>query len=126
LADCDIEESYLSGFDMSGWTFERCNLRRTNLSTAVLESTRCLNCRAAFANFTGAKLNEAVFVASDLNNASLRRCALEGARFERCKLTGADLSEIKALSVHFEETLLINAKLPGISFRKRTLRRLDF
>lgn len=126
LVDCDIEEGDLSELDMSGWIFERCNLRRANLSEAVLNGTRWLNCRAAFVNLVDSWLEKAVFVATDLNNSSLRRCALEGARFERCKLTGADLSEIKALILHFEETLFVNAKLPGISFRKETLRRLDF
>lgn len=43
-----------------------------------------------------------------------------------CKFTGADLTDVRALEVRFEETLLINAKMPGRDFRKAMLTRLDF
>jgi uncharacterized protein YjbI with pentapeptide repeats len=65
-------------------------------------------------------------VAGDFNNCAFRRSILTAASFERCKLTGADLSEAKTLDIRFEETLLIHAKLPGYSFRKQTLKKLDF
>ena len=39
---------------------------------------------------------------------------------------GADLTDARMMDVHFEETLLINAKLPGHSFRKQKLVRVDF
>jgi len=84
------------------------------------------SCRGPFANFVGADLNEARFVACDLNNSQWRGARLGAAVFERCKLTGADLSEIKAFDLRFDETLLINAKLPGFSFRKQLLQRIDF
>ena len=43
-----------------------------------------------------------------------------------CKLTGADFSEARAMLVKFEEVLLVSAKLPGFSFRKEVLQRIDF
>ena len=36
------------------------------------------------------------------------------------------MSEAKIMHIHFEEVLLINAKLPSLSFRKETLKRVDF
>ena len=66
------------------------------------------------------------FLASDFNNCVLRRSTLAAATFERCKLTGADLSDAKSLDIRFEETLLIHAKLPGYSFRKQVLKKIDF
>jgi uncharacterized protein YjbI with pentapeptide repeats len=47
------------------------------------------------------------------------------ATFERCKLPGADMSEAKALGVTFNKTLLIYARLPGFSFHKQTLKRIE-
>lgn len=55
-----------------------------------------------------------------------RRAILTCALFRGCKLTGADLSDARLMDIAFEESLLIGAKLPGLSFRKRTLERLDF
>jgi uncharacterized protein YjbI with pentapeptide repeats len=48
------------------------------------------------------------------------------ASFTGCKLTGADLAEARAFGLGLEETLLINAKLPALSFRKQILKRVDF
>lgn len=102
------------------------HLRRADFAGAKLEGTTWRSCRAAFARFIGADLSDATIAASDFNNCVLRRSTLAAATFERCKLTGADLSEARALDVRFDETLLISAKLPGYSFRKQTLKRIDF
>lgn len=126
LIDCDLEEADLSKLDLCGWVFERCNLRRTNLSEARLEGTAWQSCRGAFSDFTGADLTEAQFLSGDFNNTVLRRAKLGSALFRGCKLTGADLTDARALHAAFEETLLINARLPSFSFRKLTLRRIDF
>lgn len=56
----------------------------------------------------------------------MRRAILTSTRFVDCKLTGADFTEARAMDIHFEEVLLVSAKLPGFSFRKETLRRVDF
>jgi fluoroquinolone resistance protein len=126
LVACDLEALNGAELDLSQWTFERCSFRRANLRRANLEGTRWVGCRAAFATFEGSRLEDAVFISSDLNNASFDRCALEGARFDGCKLTGAVLTGTSGINVHFEESLLSSAKLPGRSFRKKVLRRLDF
>src|SRR3546814_12900284 len=68
-----LEEVDLSRLDLSGWRFERCNLRHADLSGAVLEGVAWQGCRGAFANFTGATLAESSFHASDFNNAAFRR-----------------------------------------------------
>ncbi|WP_029624700.1 pentapeptide repeat-containing protein [Sphingomonas sp. KC8] len=126
IVDCDLEEADLSDLNLTGWTFERCNMRRTKFTGARLEGTRWISCRGPFADFVGVDLSEAVFSASDFNNAGFRRAGLSAAVFRGCKLTGADLTDAKCMDAVFEETLLINAKLPSHSFRKLTLRRLDF
>jgi fluoroquinolone resistance protein len=36
LVGCDLEDADLSRLDLSGWSFEQCNLRRTNLRKAQL------------------------------------------------------------------------------------------
>jgi uncharacterized protein YjbI with pentapeptide repeats len=126
LIGCDLEEVDLAGLDVSGWTFEQCTLRHADFSRAKAEATVWRSCRGAFANFTSSDLTGANFTASDFNNASFKRATLDSVRFDRCKLTGADLSAVQALEIHFDETLLINARLAGRSFRKATLKRLDF
>lgn len=126
LVDCDLEAADLSRLDLSDWTFERCSFRKTDLAGAALERSDWQSCRGAFANFTGADFTDATLIACDFNNASLKRACLEGARIERCKLTGADLTDARALHVHFDETLLVNAKVNARFFRKAKLRRIDF
>jgi len=126
LIDCDLEDANLSGLELTGWRFERCSLRRTDFSRARLETTLWTSCRGAFADFTECDLADAKFISCDFNNASLRRATLDSARIERCKLTGADLTEARAIDVIFDETLLVNARLAGHSFRKARLERIDF
>ena len=126
LVDCDLEQADLSGLDFSHWRFERCNLRRVDVSRAKFEGSHWQSCRAAFANFMACDLSETIFVATDFNNATFKRANLQSAKFAQCKLTGADLFEVKGLDITFDETLLISAKLPGHSFRKATLNRIDF
>lgn len=126
LIDCDLEEADLSGLDLSGWKFERCNLRRVDISRARLEGSVWQSCRGAFASFMASDLAQASFVASDFNNASFKRADLQACKFAQCKLTGADLFDAKGLDIAFEETLLINAKLSGHSFLKLTLKKIDF
>ena len=92
LVDCDLDEADLSGLDLSRWTFERCQLRRTDLTGAKLDGSRWMSCRGGFATFAGADLREAALTACDFNNGAFRRAKLFGSKFERCKLTGADHS----------------------------------
>jgi len=83
LLGCDLDEADFSGLDLTGWVFERCTLRRIELSGARLEFSRWRNCRGAFANFSGAGLEDAVFQSSDFNNASFRRAVLSSASLKR-------------------------------------------
>ncbi len=125
LVDCDLEEADLSGLDLTGWRFERCNLRKADCSAAKLEGSVWQGCRAPFVSFVGANLSEAAFSGGDFNNSVWRRATLTSAKFVGTKLTGADFTEARAMHVQFEEVLLVSAKLPGFSFRKETLRRVD-
>lgn len=125
LLGCSLDAVGLSDLEFTGWVFERCSLARTDFGKAELELARFLNCRGAFALFSGANLEDAVFRASDFNNASFRGATLSSAAFEDCKLTGCDLTEAKSLDVRFTNTLLVSAKLPGFNFRKETLVGVD-
>ena len=46
--------------------------------------------------------------------------------FKGCKLTGANFSRAKNVAVSFSETTLSAAILPGFSFRKVRITRVDF
>lgn len=125
VTDCDLEEADLSGLDLTGWRFERCNLRKAAFNGTKVEGSVWQSCRAPFVSFVGANLSEAAFTGGDFNNSSWRRATLTSAKFVGTKLTGADFSEARAMHIYFEEVLLVSAKLPGFSFRKETLHRVD-
>ncbi|MFM2281821.1 MAG: hypothetical protein RLZZ444_4052 [Pseudomonadota bacterium] len=90
LVGCDLEEADLGGLNLAGWRFDRCNLRRADLSNANLDVTQWLGCRGPFAKFFNADLSDAVIQSCDFNNANLRSARLTGARVTGSKLTGAD------------------------------------
>ena len=125
LAGCTLDETKLAELDLTGWVFERCSLARTDFGKSELELARFVNCRGAFALFSRANLEDAVFRASDFNNASFRGATLSSASFEDCKLTGCDMTEAKSMGVRFTNTLLVSAKLPGFNFRKDQLVGVD-
>lgn len=125
LESCDLDEANLSKLDLSGWTFERCSMRHADLSGARLARTVWRSTKAPFANLTGADLEEAQIRGCDLNNASLRRANIGSAKVVSTRMTGADLHMAKGMGFTFEEVLLVGARLPGLSFRKEKLVRLD-
>ncbi|HQS69370.1 MAG: hypothetical protein B7Y36_06395 [Novosphingobium sp. 28-62-57] len=125
LVACDLDEADLSKLDFAGWTFERCSLRHTDLSGAKLARSTWRGCKAPFANLTGTDLEEAQVTACDFNNVALRRANIGQARFVSTRMTGADLHLARGMGFTFEEVLLVGARLPGLSFRKEKLVRLD-
>jgi len=126
VVECELAGVDLSGLDLSQWSFEKCDLRQINFHGAKLERATWRSCRAAFASLVACDLTEATFTNSDFNNAVFKRSNLNGAKIVGCKFTGADLTDVKAMELRVEETLLINAKIPCRDFRKSTLTRLDF
>jgi fluoroquinolone resistance protein len=126
LIDCDLEGADLSGMDFTGWTFERCNLRKCDLSGVRIAESRWTSCRGAFVNFTGADLSESAILACDFNNGSFRRTVLTATHVTGSKLTGADFTDARTMELRFEESLLINAKLVGFSFRRQSVKKVDF
>lgn len=125
MVACDLDEADLSKLDLADWTFERCSLRHTDLSGAKLARSIWRGCKAPFANLTGADLEEAQVSACDFNNAAFRRTNIGQARFTSTRMTGADLHLARGMGFTFEEVLLVGARLPGLSFRKEKLVRLD-
>lgn len=123
---CDFETRDLSQLEMTDWHFERCNLSRSRLTGARLDGIRFTNCRASGASFLGATLIETSVVGGDFGNTRFDGATLSAVQFKSCKMTGADLSEVRALDVTFEDTLLILAVLPKFSFHKARLMGVDF
>lgn len=126
LIECDFEETDLSNLDMSGWRFEDCVLKRTNFTGATLEEAEFLSCRGAFINFTAARMVGSVLAKCDFNNGQFTGASVLQVSFIGCKLTGADFTRAHSTGVVFKETTLSAARLPGFSFRKDTLERVDF
>lgn len=126
LIDCDLAEANLSRLDLSGWRFDGCDMRSSAFGEARLEGTYWQSCRGPFAKFVRANLAESAFVSCDFNNAIFRGGVLGSATFTGCKLTGADFTEARAIDMVLCETLLIGASLVSHSFRKQTLRCIDF
>jgi fluoroquinolone resistance protein len=126
LVDCDLDEAELAGLDLAGWRFERCSLRRADMSKTRLERSQWLSCRGPFTAFFNADLTDATLRSCDFNNGNFRHARLTSTRLTGCKLTGADLSEARVIDIAWEEVLLSGAKLAGLDLRKHHLRRLDF
>jgi uncharacterized protein YjbI with pentapeptide repeats len=126
LKGCTLEEADLSGLDLPLWEFRNCRMATVNLRGAQLEGARFEGCRGPFANFSGANLAEAEFRNCDFNNAAFLEARMNGTRFVGCKLTGANLTRIASLGLSFKETILAQARLPALSFRKSRIERVDF
>lgn len=126
LLDCAMEEADLSDLDMTGWRFENCILRRARFTGATLDDAAFVGCRGAFVDFTAARLMEATVEKCDFNNGTFGGATVAQARFIGCKLTGADFAGARTTAVLFKETMLSAARLPGVSFRKTAIERVDF
>lgn len=126
LVICDLEALDLSDLDLTGWCFDRCNLKRASFNRAVLEGTSFKGCRAADSSFNGAAMLEGTIDGGDFSNTSFRGARLAEVSILRCKMTGADLTDVQAMDLVLEEVLLVLAVLPKLSFRKMTLKQVDF
>ncbi|WP_247138243.1 pentapeptide repeat-containing protein [Neorhizobium sp. BETTINA12A] len=126
LNGCILEEADLSGLDLQRWEFRNCRMTTVNLRAADLEGAKFEGCRGPFANFSGANLAEVEFRNCDFNNAAFLEAKMNDTRFVGCKLTGANLTRIASLGLSFKETILAQARLPALSFRKSRIERVDF
>ena len=126
LVGCVLEEVDASRLAFDGWVFETCTVRGANFTGASLESSSWIRCRGGQVDFRACDLSESRIEGCDFNNGSFHGASLTGALIARCKLTGANLLEAKTLNLTFDETILAQARLPGLSFRKARLNGLDF
>ena len=126
MSDCDLTEADMSRLDMAGWWFERCTLKSTRFSGAILDAACFENCRGGFANFGTARMGEVRLQASDFNNARFSEAQLTGAEVTGCKLTGADFTKAGTTGLSVKDTLLVSARLAAVSFRKAVLTCVDF
>jgi uncharacterized ferritin-like protein (DUF455 family)/uncharacterized protein YjbI with pentapeptide repeats len=123
---CNFDEADLSRLDLRGAQFTLCNFAETSFDRTLLSETRWAGCRARQADFGLADLTNARFQDCDLNNTQWTRAKLASAFFSGVKLTGAHFGEVSALGIGFKDSLLVDAHLRGMSFRKQKLEQLDF
>ena len=121
LRECSAEGVDLGGLDLPGWVFDRCDLREGRCRTAGLGRSRWISCKLSGADFTRADLADAVFECCTVTNVKFQGAKLRGCGFDACRLTGADFNQCRAFDVHFSESNLAFALLPGFSFRKARL-----
>lgn len=126
LVGCTLEAVDLSRLNLAGWMFEGCNVKKANFTGASLEATTWIRCKGGLAEFRACHLTESWIEATDFNNSNFQGATLTDAVFARCKLTGANLSEAKTVNLALDGTLLSQARLPGISFRKGRLTGISF
>ena len=126
LRNCNLQELDLAETQMPGWRFEKCNLSRTSFNGANLESSVFAGCRAAGIRFMSTILTEALIEGGDYSNSSFRGATMAATKISGCKMIGADLTEARTMSLELEDSFFGLALLPNPSFRKRTLKRIDF
>jgi fluoroquinolone resistance protein len=126
LVDCDLSGADLSRLDMAGWWFQRCQMREAKVMRAVLDGATFEGCRGAFADFRAARMAEAALRSCDFNNANFGEAVLTGARISGCKLTGADLVKAGTIGLVVEESLLVSARMKGVTLRRARLVGVDF
>lgn len=126
LRDCDLTGVNLSQLDLSGWYFEKCKLVGCSFNGAVLERAVFSGCRASGSSFVSAVLTEAVIEGGDFSNAIFRGATLASVKIAHCKMTGVDLSEAQTMGFEVKDVLFVFGLLPKASFRKMTLKQLDF
>lgn len=106
LDEADLRRANLSGMELAGASFvgsllDEADLRRSNLSgasfaTASLEGTNFANATATEADFTQARLEEAIFDCTDLSSArGLAGADLVSASLKGTNLKGVDLTDTR-------------------------------
>jgi hypothetical protein len=103
LAIRDDQFKQLIGRDLTGWKFEKANIKACDLSKASMRGALCRG-----ANFTLTK-----FVGSDLSGADLSYSDCEGADFRGANLAGADLRHASLTVTRFVGR---NANVRGAMF----------
>ena len=123
---CDFDGQDLSRLNLRGAEFQDCTLAEASLERCDLAQTQWLACKARQANFHLADLTDASFSRCDLNNSTWGLTKLAGVSFIEVKLTGANFKGAhQTLGLRFQDSLLVDADLRGLSFRKQTIARLN-
>jgi fluoroquinolone resistance protein len=104
-----------------GWLLPAADLSRLDL-----HGCHFVRCRASQADFSSADVTDAQFEHCDLSNTKWRGARISAARFASCKLTGGQFQDVTALGVSVSHSLLVNAYLRGLSFRRQTLEGVNF
>jgi Pentapeptide repeats (8 copies) len=97
------------------------DLRRANLSNSTWgDPTTLTEAYLGCANFTGAKLEDAILTDADAHSATLRDADLRAAKFDGANLTGADFT-----NADLRGAILMNASVRGADLTDADLRGAD-
>lgn len=122
---CLFKDADLAAVDIAGAVFIDCHFDGARFLKADLARTTWRRCRGVMANFDMADLTEAVFEGGDYNNSSFLRARLSSTQFNEVKLTGAKFGQAQTLGMTIRSSILVNADLRGISFRKQRIEGLN-
>lgn len=125
FVECDLQNVDLTRLDLTGFTFDRCNLIEADISHSTAASTTWTGCRARRMSARGVDLTDAVFKSGDWNNAVWTGAMLAGTSYTGVKLTGGDFTNAKTLGISFEDCPMVSCDIRGVSFRKSRPGRCD-
>ncbi|MCS4088614.1 pentapeptide repeat-containing protein [Rhizobium sp. BK176] len=126
LVNCDLEKAKAGHMSFEGWSFDGCHIREANFTGANLRSTMWRRCRGGEVYFRAADLTDSRSEVCDLNNSVFEGAVLENARYDRSKLVGVSIVDAKTTNLQFEKSILNDAVLSGISFKKQTVTGVHF
>jgi fluoroquinolone resistance protein len=122
---CSFKDEDFASLDLTGSVFIDCQFDGASFKKSILAQTTWRKCRGAMASFDMADLTEALFDGGDYNNTSWVRARLASTTFNEVKLTGAKFGQAQTLGLTLRHSILVNADLRGISFRKQRLESLN-
>ncbi|MEM1393382.1 MAG: pentapeptide repeat-containing protein [Cyanobacteria bacterium P01_H01_bin.150] len=126
-----IENTDLSGADLSGVNLNntyitKSNLSNTNLSNINLNGAFLYNNNLSDANLSGANLNSVRLDNANLSNANLSSANLHGANLSDADLSGANLRDANLSDANFYGAYLYNTNLSNANLSSANLNRAKF
>ena len=94
LRECDLRNSDLSHYDISGALMERADLSGSKLVEAQMSKAYAIDAKFENVDFTNAVLDRVAFDRSDMKGAVFANAVLSDSTFEDADLEGTDFSEV--------------------------------
>lgn len=131
----DFTGADLSNLDLNGLDLQNAEFSHTLLVNTQLNNSNLNGANLSHARLNKVDLNSASLDDADLTQASLRECELiaatlvaarlDDARLEHADLTRADLTQAQLHKVHFEQCILLRAKLTDADISEASLIQAD-